>query len=141
MAVEVDDGLTVGNVHALADQLPQSDVVVSLCRMGCNDVPDHLGHHVVALIDSDRGDNPNLEFVLTDTADFVANCTAAGKRVFVHCVMAENRTPAIAAAVLVRTQACDPGDALEVAAKAIGSHPQDFLAQGVMNLVPREVRA
>jgi ADP-ribosylglycohydrolase len=140
LVVEVDDGLTVGNVHALADQLPQTDVVVSLCRMGRSDVPDHLEHHVVGLIDTHRGDNPNLEFVLTDTADLVADRVAAGKRVFVHCVMAQNRTPTIAAAYLVRSFGLDPGEALQRSTQLIGSHPQAFLAQGVLNLSPREAR-
>ena len=139
-AVELDDGFTVGNVHALADQLPLTDVVVSLCRTGRSDVPDHLEHHVVGLIDTNRADNPNLEFVLTDTADFVADSVASGKRVLVHCVMAQNRTPAIAAAYLVRTHGRDPGEALQRATQAIGSHPQAFLAKGVMNLSPRETR-
>ena len=140
LAVNVDVGLAAGNVHALADQRPRSDVVVSLCRMGRSDVPDHLEHHVVGLIDTNRADNPNLEFVLTDTADFIADRIAAGKRVFVHCVMAQNRTPAIAAAYLVRALGLDPGEALQRATQLIGSHPQAFLAQGVMNLVPREAR-
>jgi hypothetical protein len=138
VAVAFDDGLAVGNVHALVDQLPVSDVVVSLCRMGRSDVPDHVEHHVVGLIDSSHADNPNLEFVLTDTADFVADCVAAGKRVFVHCVMAQNRTPAIAAAYLVRSLGLDPVEALQRAGEAVGSSPQAFLAQGVMNLTPRE---
>ena len=38
-------------------------------------------------------------FVLADTADYLARCASAGKRVFVHCVRAENRTPAVAAAL------------------------------------------
>lgn len=140
LAVAVDDGLTVGNVHALVDQVPVSDVVVSLCRMGRKDLPDHVEHHVVGLIDSSRADNPNLEFVLADTADFITDCVAAGKRVFVHCVMAQNRTPALAAAYLVRARSVDPRGALQRAGRAIGSDPQAVLAQGVMNLTPREPR-
>ena len=135
--VQLDEGVTVGNVHALVDQIPLTDVVVSLCRMGRTDVPDHLEHHVVGLIDTGRADNPNLEFVLADTADFVADRVAAGKQVFVHCVMAESRTPAIAAAYLVRTHGCNPEEALQQAAHAIGSRPRTFLAEGVMNLAPR----
>jgi predicted protein tyrosine phosphatase len=138
LAVELDNGLTVGNVHALAGQLPLTDVVVSLCRMGRNDVPDHVEHLVVGLIDTDRADNANLEFVLADTVDFVADSVAEGKRVFVHCVKAENRTPAIAAAYFVRTHGQDPGEALQRAAAAVGSHPQPFLAEGVMNLASRD---
>jgi len=108
--------------------------------MGRKDLPDHVEHHVVGLIDSSRADNPNLEFVLADTADFITDCVAAGKRVFVHCVMAQNRTPALAAAYLVRARSVDPRGALQRAGQAIGSDPQAVLAEGVMNLTPREPR-
>jgi ADP-ribosyl-[dinitrogen reductase] hydrolase len=99
LAVAIDDQVTVGNVHALPDQLAVNDVIVSLCRMGRHDVPESVDHQVVGLLDTDITDNPNLAFVLADTADFVAGCAARGKRVFVHCVQAQNRTPAIAAPI------------------------------------------
>ena len=138
VAVPLDRGITVGNVHALVNELPSTDVVVSLCRMGRIDVPDHVEHHVVALIDTSNADNPNLEFVLTDTVDFVSDCASSGKRVFVHCVKAENRTPAIAAAYLARSQGEEPGNALQHVERLIGSRPQQFLVEGIMTLSPRE---
>ena len=40
--------------------------------------------------------NPNLDFVLRDTADAIADLRAEGHIVFLHCVQAISRTPTIA---------------------------------------------
>jgi ADP-ribosyl-[dinitrogen reductase] hydrolase len=135
LAVAVDDQVTVGNVHALPDRLGVTDVVVSLCRMGRLDVPEGIDHQVVGLLDTDVTDNPNLTFVLADTADFVVGCAAQGKRVFVHCVQAQNRTPAIAAAYLVRGHGMDPNVALDRAAQLTGRRPRSFFVEGLLELV------
>jgi ADP-ribosyl-[dinitrogen reductase] hydrolase len=96
-----DPGVLVGDVAALADVVGDVDVVISLCRVGNNDVPDTLEHHELWLLDSEEeGANPNLDFVLKDTAQGIATCRNEGKRVFVHCVHAQARTPAVAAAYL-----------------------------------------
>jgi ADP-ribosyl-[dinitrogen reductase] hydrolase len=133
----IDDQVTVGNVHALPDQLAVNDVIVSLCRMGRHDVPESVDHQVVGLLDTDITDNPNLAFVLADTADFVAGCAARGKRVFVHCVQAQNRTPAIAAAYLIRGHGMDPDIALDRAAELTGRRPRSFLTEGLLELAGR----
>jgi protein-tyrosine phosphatase len=53
----------------------------------------------VWLLDSeDPGANPNLDFVLADTADAVAELRAEGRRVLLHCVAAHQRTPSAAVA-------------------------------------------
>ena len=75
-----------------------------LCRMGRHDVSEGVDHQVVGLLDTTAADNPRLGFVLADTADYLARCASAGKRASVHCVRAENRTPAVAAAYLIRSQ-------------------------------------
>ena len=96
------DGAWFGNAAGLPQALEQgATAVVSLCRMGTTDVPAGVEHLTVALLDTTRADNPNLAFVLADTAETVAELVDAGERVFVHCVAAENRTPAIAAAYLI----------------------------------------
>ena len=94
--------------------------VVSLCRMGTADVPAGVEHLTVALLDTTRDDNPNLAFVLADTAETVAELVDAGERVFVHCVAAENRTPAIAAAYLM-VRGADPHEAVARAAGELGT--------------------
>ena len=53
-----------------------------------------------------------------------------GRRVFVHCVQAENRTPALAAAWLHRHHGLTAAAALDVAAREL-NRPQAFLADAV----------
>lgn len=111
-----DAGVMLGTVHPEA---LDTDVVVTLCRLGTAqrclpDVPeaDRLD---VWLIDSDdRAANPHLNFVLADTAAFVAARRDAGQRVYVHCVAAEQRTPSVALAY-----ACYHGHGPQEAAEAI----------------------
>lgn len=93
-----DNGITVGNVHALPHHT--SDAAVSLCRVGRNDVQD-LPHRRVWLIDTaNPADNPTLEATIADTIDCIAHHRTAGRTVFLHCVAGESRTPTIAAAYL-----------------------------------------
>lgn len=48
-------------------------------------------------MDSEDPDaNPNLEFALLDAADAVRGLRAEGKRVLLHCVAAQQRTPSVA---------------------------------------------
>ena len=42
--------------------------MVSLCRMGTADVPEVIEHITVGVIDTKPEDNPNLDFMLADTA-------------------------------------------------------------------------
>ena len=104
------DGAWFGNAAGLPQALEQgATAVVSLCRMGTTDVPAGVEHLTVALLDTTLDDNPNLAFVMTDTAETIAELVDAGERVFVHCVAAENRTPAMAAAYLI-VRGADPQD-------------------------------
>lgn len=124
-------GVTFGDVTTLTDALDDGhDVVVSLCRMGIRDVPDHVEHHVIGIHDTEAADNPNLVWVLTDLVDTVAVAVADGRRVFVHCVAAENRTPTVAAAWLRRHHDHGADEALEVAGRALHP-PRAFLADAV----------
>lgn len=96
-----DEGVLVGDLDGLQGRGGITDVVVSLCRMGTEDVaaPEH---HEIWLIDKEpESENPNLDFILRDTASFIAARRSEGKTVFLHCVRAESRTPAVAAAYLV----------------------------------------
>ncbi|MBW3663349.1 MAG: ADP-ribosylglycohydrolase family protein [Actinobacteria bacterium] len=104
-ALPDDDGLLLGSLGGL-DQLGELDepvdVVVSLCRVGTQQVPaDVEEHHEVWLIDeADHDSNPHLEFVLHDAVDAVAWYRAQGKRVFLHCHGGHSRTPTVAAGYL-----------------------------------------
>jgi ADP-ribosylglycohydrolase len=96
-----DDGMIVGDVGALARMAPEVDVVVSLCRIGAEEVAADKQVFELRLIDHfDPARNPNLEFLLKDLADFLVKTRKDGDRVFLHCVQAESRTPTVAAAFL-----------------------------------------
>lgn len=99
-----DDGVLLGTWHDFrhVDDL-NVDAVVSLCRVGTEDLradavapEDHVR---VWLIDSDDpAANQHLDFVLDDTAEIVWRLRAEGKRVLLHCVAAQQRTPSAALA-------------------------------------------
>lgn len=96
-----DQGVVLGSYGALADH--GCDAVLSLCRVGQEDRLDAGGldgdHVEIRLVDSEVVDqNPHLDFVINDAARAIASLRADGKTVFVHCVRAEQRTPAVAVA-------------------------------------------
>jgi ADP-ribosylglycohydrolase len=94
-----DPGVVIGNAAAAVDA--GCDVTVSLCRMGAEPLGEE--HHDVWMIDSDDPEaNPNLDFVLADTAAAIESWRDDEARVFVHCVQAISRTPTVAAAYLAR---------------------------------------
>ena len=118
-----DDGVLFGNLTSLNDAVDQVDAVVSLCRVGTEQVPAALEHHQVWLVDQDgEGANPNLRFVLGDTVDAILALRSEGKRVFVHCVAGASRTPAVAAAYLARREEISTTEALERVAAAVPFH-------------------
>ena len=95
-----DDGVILGTTGTVEHGC---DAVVSLCRRGPAQVPmagvrpqDHVE---VWLMDSeDPAANPNLGFVYADTAAVIRVLRAEGRRVLLHCVAAEQRTPTVAVA-------------------------------------------
>lgn len=104
-----DDGVRLGGVGSLRKLPGDVDAVVSLCRLGTDEVPapglDPRDHVEVRLVDSlDPGANPHLNFVLHDTAKVVAQMRAEGRTVLVHCVQAHSRTPTIAALYSIRSR-------------------------------------
>lgn len=98
-----DDGVLLGTSRSTGHD---ADAVVSMCRVGRRQSCFGDATEIVEsrLMDSDDlAANPHLHFVLHDTADAVLGLRAEGKRVFVHCVAAEQRTPSIAIAYGVLT--------------------------------------
>lgn len=96
-----DVGVLLGGVGVL-DALPDHvDAVVSLCRIGDEQVPERIACDdkvEVWLVDRpEPAENPHLEFVLGQAADAVAEFRAAGKTVLLHGVQAQSRTAVVAA--------------------------------------------
>ncbi len=125
-------GVRWGGIAGITTALETgADVVISLCRMGSRDIPGKIEHRVVGFIDGDDADNPNLAFLLADTADFINLRVADGRDVYVHCVSADHRTPALAATFLARHHGMSADAALDAVAAALHSRPQPSLIEGV----------
>ncbi|MFW0793370.1 ADP-ribosylglycohydrolase family protein [Gordonia sp. CPCC 205515] len=91
-----DDGVLLGTHATVAHH---ADAVVSMCRVGRRQRCFDGATEVIEsrLLDSDDpADNPNLRFVLADTADAVRGLRAEGKTVLLHCVAGQQRTPSVA---------------------------------------------
>ncbi|SDT33516.1 ADP-ribosylglycohydrolase [Friedmanniella luteola] len=132
-----DPQVWLSGVGAL-ERLPAGvDAVVSLCRLGADEVPATgvaAGDHVeIWLIDSsDPAKNPHLTFVLHDAAAAVRQLRSEGRTVLLHCVQAQSRTPTVAAlygALLTGRPAADClDDVLRVLPRA---HPNAALRQAL----------
>lgn len=137
-----DSGVLLSGVGHLR-HLPEGvDAVVSLCRLGANEVPAtglSDGDHVeVWLIDSDDTTvNPNLDFVLNQAADAVAVFRAEGRTVLLHCVQAQSRTPAVAALYSARHRGVGIGQALDDVHWALPeAHPNAAFREALKRLSP-----
>jgi ADP-ribosylglycohydrolase/predicted protein tyrosine phosphatase len=123
-----DDGVVLSGTDAAYGRVPLPggavDAVVSLCRLGTQDMA-HLGIRPedrveVRLVDSaSPADNPHLRLVLDDAADTVAGFRADGKRVLLHCVAAQSRTPTVATLYAIRHLGVAPTRALQQVCAAL----------------------
>jgi len=136
-----DDGVVIGGADVAYGRVPLPggpvDAVVSLCRVGSADL-DALGVGAqlrveVRLIDQNGAEaNPHLELVMADAADTVAALRAEGRRVLLHCVAAQSRTPTVAALYSARHLGIEPRRALaEVCAALPAASPRGDLARVV----------
>ncbi|GAA2175686.1 ADP-ribosylglycohydrolase family protein [Agrococcus versicolor] len=133
----LDEGVWLGDLAAL-DHLPAGvDAVVSLCRVGTEQVRVPASeHHLVWIVDQD-GANADVDGVLTDAADAVATFREEGCTVLVHCFEARSRTSAVAAAYAVRHLGAAPSGALEAVSGALPNYgPERFLVDAVRRLTP-----
>lgn len=92
-----DDKVWMGGYKALRNPPEGVDAVVSLCPIGPEDVPADIELIEVRLVDlPDPAANPNLGFVLHDTADLLQALRAEGRTVLLHSVCAKSRVPVVA---------------------------------------------
>ncbi|MCU1657866.1 MAG: ADP-ribosylation/Crystallin [Pseudonocardiales bacterium] len=131
-----DDGVWLAGVRALRS-LPQDvDVVVSLCRVGDQDLPADAELVEVRLIDQ-VGENNNLDFVLLDTVRAVEQMRRNGKIVLIHCVQAVSRTPTVGALYGARRRGINVDDALrDVAAVLPNAWPNPEFRDALQRVHP-----
>ncbi|MFZ2240697.1 MAG: ADP-ribosylglycohydrolase family protein [Gordonia amarae] len=130
-----DDGVWLGDLDALDDLPAGVTAVVSLCRVGTEQVPPPgIEHICYRLMDSSRrSENPNLDFILDDAAKTVAALRDEGHEVLVHCVAAHSRTPAVGIAY-----ALERGIGLDEATSAVcAALPQGDPNQGFRKALGR----
>jgi len=124
-----DDRVWLSGVGHLARVPDGVDAVVSLCRLGTDDIPGEgvaVGDHVqMWLVDSvDPTKNPNLDYVLDDAASAVKSLREEQKTVLLHCVQAQSRTPTVAALYGAKVTGRSPRDALDDVQRALPkAHP------------------
>jgi ADP-ribosylglycohydrolase/protein-tyrosine phosphatase len=96
-----DDGVWLGSLSALTELPAEIGAVLSLSRVGTEQVPAGVESIRAWLID-EPGHNANLDWVLAEAADTIAALRAEGTEVFVHCAEARSRTAAVAALYAMR---------------------------------------
>lgn len=127
-------GFTVGNFEGLLGQDSKADVTISLCRLGAEERRQE-NHHEVWLADSgDLETNPNLDFIIKDTSEFIVSQLQEGKSVYLHCVFGASRTPIIAAKVLSLLRGEDP---LETLDEIIAILPSADIKEGLIQALVR----
>jgi ADP-ribosylglycohydrolase len=120
-----DPGLLLGDIAAVRSLPEGVTAVVSLCPVGeeheaAIGARDAMWAQVRLADDDDPAENPNLDFVLSDTVMVIEELRAAGHVVLVHCVAAYSRTPAIGALYKMRLTGASPAEAL---ASVMGALP------------------
>lgn len=132
-----DEGVLLGAIDDVEGA--PVDAVVSLCRVGVDQLPagvDAADRVEIWLIDSPESvQNPNLELVLADAADAVAALRSEGKRVLLHCVQAQSRTPTVAALYAARHLGADFDAALCAVVNALtGAAPLSGLIEAARRI-------
>jgi ADP-ribosyl-[dinitrogen reductase] hydrolase len=142
-----DSDVRLGGIDALR-RLPDHtdaalngvDAVVSLCRLGADEIPAAGiapdNHVEVWLVDSNRDEaNPHLAYVIDQAASVVSDLRAEGHTVLLHCVQAQSRTPSVAARYSARTRGLSPQQALDDICNALpDASPQTALRDAVLAL-------
>ena len=109
-----------------------------MCRVNDYDLPVGVEQIDIRLIDVEGQDaNPNLDFVLTDTVRLIEQLRNEGRRVLLHCVAAQSRTPTVAALYGAHRQ-CISGEAAlrEVASVLPDAWPNNDFRKAITRLAP-----
>lgn len=135
MEVSQAPGLVLGGQQVLRDA--EFDAVVSLSRIGYQESPLPAAQHArVWVMDSEDPDqNLNLHYLFHQVSDLLAEWLQQGKRVLLHCVQAQNRTPSFATAYLLRHHGLDYPTATAAIRQGLPTaSPSGYLDQVVRDL-------
>jgi hypothetical protein len=123
-----------GDIDHLPDEV---DAIVSLSRVGSEFAAGRV-HAEFWLIDSWSPDaNVDLEFVLTDAANTVAELVDEGHTVFLHCVAAHNRTPSVAALYLALHRGVDVDEAIRLVDEQCGNNGSNDYFRDTVRAIAR----
>jgi len=133
-----DDDVWLGNAAALRHLPDGVDAIVSMCRVHDDDLPTGVEQIDVRLVDREGAEaNPNLDFVLADTADLIDHLRREGRTVLVHCHGAYSRTPTMGAWYGARVCRTSAEEALAaVLAVLPGANPNPAFRAALNRLAP-----
>jgi protein-tyrosine phosphatase len=136
-----DEQLWFGGYNCVRKPPEGVDTLVSLTPVAQADIPADTEWIQVRLADSMiEADNPNLPFVLHDTADLIVTLRAEGRMVLVHAVQGKNRAPSVACAYSYRRYELPVGAALLDIRQALlgGIYVYDVFRVALAALAPVE---
>ena len=136
------DGLYMGEQRALQVGTPPFDTVISLSRIGVKESPvAHPFQLTVRIMDSQEPDkNPNLDFQYWDVSQQLHAWLSDGRKVFLHCVHTQNRTPSFYAAYLMYFQGLTFDEAqAEIGETLPLARPNGYLRQRLQAIRPRRL--
>ncbi|MFC7847115.1 ADP-ribosylglycohydrolase family protein [Arthrobacter sp. NPDC057388] len=126
-----DDGVWLGGVGSVARVAELGiEAVVSLCRLGTDEVTSIPVHDHATFWLADSVNNADPDFVLREAAAAVERYRAEGKTVLLHCVRAESRTPTVAALYGAQAAGVTPLRALEDVRRVLpGARPNPLFME------------
>ncbi|SOD70848.1 ADP-ribosylglycohydrolase [Jatrophihabitans sp. GAS493] len=118
-----DDDLLIGGFDALHHLPFGVEAIVSLCRVGREDIPELIApedHVEMWIVESDaRVENPNLAFVLDDAARVITQLRSEGKRVYLHGIGAGGVACEVAARYGADRRDVTPAEALTAVLESV----------------------
>ncbi|MBO0898923.1 ADP-ribosylglycohydrolase family protein [Cellulomonas sp. zg-ZUI199] len=124
-----DEGVVLASLDGLVRLPDDVTTVVSMCRVGRRQTSRE--HVEFWLVDQD-GANADVDAVLIDAADTIAELRAQGQRVALHCVEARSRTSAVAAVYAIRHRGVPKTEALAALEATLPDYePKQFLLDAV----------
>lgn len=121
-----DEGLWLGGVGSLQNLPKEVTAVISLCRIGTDEIPVRVQRRLeIYLMDKPGPENNlNLGFTFETVAAAIKKLRDQGEIVYLHCVQSQSRTPSVAATYSVKYLGRTPEEAMkEISTVLPAAHP------------------